>query len=355
MIKQRIDNLYNRYLTFNSSRFLRKKINNYLKKNKSKSLSNENELAIRTYYSKFGFKKLNVGWHQYYIDKNNLFSPKYIPEDIFYNLIEPQLNKKSFGRAFTDKNYLNVFLPSVKQPKIILKNINGSYYKNDRFISKNEAIEACSKIESFVIKPSIDSGGGKKVELIHTSEPEFNEINKIDKLLSSYKKDFVIQEPIEPNKHLQLLNESSVNSIRVMSLLTEKETIILSSVIRIGSQGQFTDNTTIGGISVGIKSDGTLMDCGYDTNGKKYTSTGNQYKFSGFSIPSFNTILEKTKELHKLLPHFNLVSWDFTLNKDEEIVLIEINLIFQEINFHQLHNGPLFGEHTEEILSMIKK
>jgi len=350
MIKHRINKLHKSYLTYNLSRFLQKKIKLLLKKNKLVNFSSQEESEIRAYFSKHGFKRLNIGWHLYYQDKNHLFSPKYIPEDVYYTLIEPSLNRMSFGPAYTDKNILSFLMQNVNQPTVILKNINGFYFKNEKIITKKEAIDICSKLESFVIKPSIDSGGGKKVALVNPVES-----TKIENILSNYKKNFIIQERIEPNKHLKILNNSSVNTIRVMSYLNDNEISILSSVLRVGSEGQFTDNTGSGGISVGINCDGTLKEVGYDYNGQQYTNTSNQFEFSGFTVPFFDSILDKAKELHPLIPHFRLVSWDFTINSQNEIILIEFNTMLQEINFHQLNNGPLFGEYTEEILKSAKK
>ena len=45
-----------------------------------------------------------------------------------------------------------------------------------------------------------------------------------------------------------------------------------------------------------------------------------------------------------------MISWDIAIGEDELPVLIEANLYFGQLDFHQLNNGPLFGEDTEEIL-----
>jgi len=350
MIKQRINKLHKKYLTYNLSRFLEKKIKLLLKNKKLHSLSKEEESEVRDYFSKFGIRKLNLGWHLYYKDKNLSFSPKYIPENIYYTLIEPSLNRMSFGPAYTDKNILNILMKNVKQPTIVLKNINGFYFSQDKLIEEKEAFNICSQLESFVIKPSIDSGGGKKVSLV---KRDSNIITK--DILSSYRKNFIVQERIEANQNFKILNKSSVNTIRVMSYLNDNEINILSSVLRIGSEGQFTDNTGSGGISVGINNDGTLKEIGYDYDGREYSKTSNHFEFPGFAVPFYDEILEKAKELHPLIPHFKLVSWDFTIDSENKIVLIEFNTMLQEINFHQLNNGPLFGEYTETVLKSIDR
>jgi hypothetical protein len=52
---------------------------------------------------------------------------------------------------------------------------------------------------------------------------------------------------------------------------------------------------------------------------------------------------------HKLLPHFNLVGWDFGLDNFNQYVLIEPNLLGPGLNYHQIINGPIFEEYLAEI------
>ena len=60
MIKQRINKLHKKYLKYNLSRFLQKKIKLLLKNNKLKTLSKQEDSEIRVYFSKYGFKKINI-------------------------------------------------------------------------------------------------------------------------------------------------------------------------------------------------------------------------------------------------------------------------------------------------------
>lgn len=53
------------------------------------------------------------------------------------------------------------------------------------------------------------------------------------------------------------------------------------------------------------------------------------------------------------MPHFRLISWDFAVDIDHEPVMIEANLRYGELDFHQLNNGPLFGKDTRKILDEV--
>ena len=52
-------------------------------------------------------------------------------------------------------------------------------------------------------------------------------------------------------------------------------------------------------------------------------------------------------------PHFKMVSWDFAVNEHGNPIMIEANLCLGELDFHQLNNGPLFGEDTKKILDEV--
>jgi hypothetical protein len=76
--------------------------------------------------------------------------------------------------------------------------------------------------------------------------------------------------------------------------------------------------------------------------------------FSKKEIPMYNNIIETVIKLHNELNYFNMVSWDLALDKTGEVNLIELNLSGQGINFHQLNNGPLFGDMTSDVLAQVQ-
>ena len=114
------------------------------------------------------------------------------------------------------------------------------------------------------------------------------------------------------------------------------------------------DNVTAGGISCGINEDGTL---------KKYATsyyTGDRFEkhpqglvFEGFKVPSYDKAVALVKNVHPLIPHFRLVSWDIAIDKAGEPVLIEANMRKGGINLNQFNNGPLFGDLTERVLDEV--
>ena len=48
-----------------------------------------------------------------------------------------------------------------------------------------------------------------------------------------------------------------------------------------------------------------------------------------------------------------LISWDFSVDEQGEPLLIEANFTGGQLDFHQLCNGPIWGNDTEAILADI--
>ena len=44
------------------------------------------------------------------------------------------------------------------------------------------------------------------------------------------------------------------------------------------------------------------------------------------------------------MPYFRIISWDIAIDKNGNFILIEYNIKGQDINFHQLNNGPVFNK-----------
>ena len=67
---------------------------------------------------------------------------------------------------------------------------------------------------------------------------------------------------------------------------------------------------------------------------------------------------DKCKELvvklaNRFLRISRLISWDLAIDDNGEPTLIEVNLCYGGTDIHQIANGPLYGDKTEEILEKV--
>lgn len=156
-------------------------------------------------------------------------------------------------RAVDDKCFYDFYFADVQHPKTIVK-ICGGYILDElsRPISLKDAVVKCRAIGRAIVKPSFCSGGGKGIVF-------WNDKNDIDiESLLVEKKDVIVQELIEQHPVLSAIHPSSVNSIRIMTLTTEKEVKVMSSILRMGVGTAKVDNVSSGGIAAGIDECGLL-------------------------------------------------------------------------------------------------
>ncbi len=342
-----------KYFSYQSLKYLyRNEVKKKIYRLKCKPLSRSQKREIKDYYSKFGFKNICTDWHRLYTHMSGKFYKEYIPEDFFYNVVEPSLNMKVMFPALMDKNLLDKLFTDIKQPKTIIKNINGVFIDGDsgKFLKLELVLKKCLQFPKLVIKPSIDSGGGKDVNIITLNNKGITDLDglTLEQLLRKYDKNFIIQELFIQHKQMSLLNPDSVNTIRFKTLYVNEKIVNLYSVVRIGSKGAKVDNTSQGGFFCKIDKNGILVEKGFYGSGIHTLKTETGIILKDFQIPNYFQIKSKVLELHKQIPHFKMISWDITIDENEEATLLEYNVLGQGFSEEF---GPMFYEYMDEILS----
>lgn len=83
-------------------------------------------------------------------------------------------------------------------------------------------------------------------------------------------------------------------------------------------------------------------------SGEKFEQHIRDLVFDCYRIPFYDKAVDK-KEC-PITPHFRLVFWDITIDKNGNAILIEPNMRKGAINIHQFSNGSLFGKITDIIM-----
>lgn len=314
-------------------------------------LSKEEYRAVQSYYKKICGHKVPVIWHQYMYSRTGDFHVNYIPTSLFRIELIGRMNRWDRVGIFSDKNLSELFLPSAKQPKTILKNLNGYFYFDGRPMSESEAVEKCSNLRDVIIKPSLEEGG-KGVRGLNVKDGITDIGNMtINELFKVYHKDFIIQERIHQHEDMSRLNPSSVNTIRVLTYRMDMDILLLYAVVRIGKKGMTVDNESQGGISAKINDDGTIAKYAYGAPGnEKVEVTDNGVVLDGYRIPSYPDVINTAKQCHYHLPFFDIIGWDFCIDQEGTPVMIEWN---SNPDLSQTANGPAFGVYTDLIFSRV--
>lgn len=330
-----------RWMKYNSKIRLVKKDYQYLA---------ESEKFLRKQFN--GYR--NTNWHIYYAAFNGIKDKHYIPEDLFFNEIEPTLNNFILYKAYTDKNSYDNFIDKNHLPKTLFKLINGEYFdENNVYTPEKEALEKLLSYKTeLVLKPAIISGQGRNVN-ISSSE----KIVSLLKTNGNYKNfSFIIQEKIQQHHKLSAFHPNSVNTYRITTLRINREIVVLHSVFRMGRKKNVVDNSYAGGIFCGISLKGDITEYACDIELKKmYEHPDSGIPFKNFICPSYREACDFCRKYHRKLLHFALVSWDIAIHQDGKPICIEMNLKNQSISGHQLIHGPLFGDYTGKILEQFRQ
>lgn len=344
--------IYLKYKKRSIERNLIKGVRANIKKIKThRNLTSAQEKEIKQYWQDLLCIDIPLDWHRYFYKRTGVYSVKYIPSTLYYVELIGRFNRFPMNTAYTDKNIATLLLPADHQPEFVIKNMNGYYYAGNNPISKQEAVQICSNLEDVLIKPTLEChGNGVKKFSVKNSITSIDG-KKIEQLFADYKKDFVVQRIIHQHEKMNALNNTSVNTIRILTYHSADEVLVLYSVIRIGRQGAEIDNETAGGISTRINPDGTLYKYAFGSPGNdnvEKTDTG--VVLDGYMIPSYDKAIDLAKRTHLLLPHFDLVGWDIAIDLDGNPIIIEYNT-WPELS--QSANGPAFGDYTERVLKEI--
>lgn len=314
-------------------------------------LSREQIQSIQDFWQPLMGRKVTTLWHQYFTARNSNFSPLYVPSSIYYTELIYRLNFFPFRKAYVDKAFYDVIFKDVNRPRTIVRNMNGYFYDAQGTpLTPQEALLLSRDLPFAVIKPAQEGKWGEGVRVVRTQDGMVLGGNtSVEQLFQEYGMNFILQEKIEQHEDMARLNPDSVNTLRVLTYRRENEVIVLYAVIRIGRKGKMVDNETAGGINADVDiATGRIIECAYGTPSEKkilHTDVGTELK--DYSIPSVDKVLATARRLHLTLPYFNLIGWDFTVDKDGEPVLIEYNRC---PDLSQTAHGPAFGQHTEEII-----
>lgn len=305
--------------------------------------------VVLKYWSRYGLKPHKC-WYDLYCAGKDSYDPRYIPNHIWLYSVIPHFNRLDYRFAYADKGMYSRFLPGVKKPETVVKNIAGLFYNGDgdELITRKEAKALILNEEHLILKPSLDSYGGHGIVFYDRDKAEDLDL---DRVIDGYKNGFVAQRLLKQHPDLARINKDSVNSIRVISFRFKGEVHILSTVLRMGVSGARVDNTTAGGCACPIKPDGWLVEKAVNRKSEwtdRHETSGILYK--DIRVPNFEGIIEAAKKTHGLMANFNLIGWDFSVDESGDPVLIEYNLMPEQ---NQISCGPTFGDITDKVLDEV--
>ena len=280
-----------------------------------------------------------------------------------------------------DKLYFSIFTEALglKEPNTLFYTLNGDLYDfRTKTKTTPDAILALEDCQLFC-KP-LDGQCGKGIFLLQVNEGKMvaiekkvyknNPIETIETELDADKLReycsggrYLMQAFIKQHPDMSALHPQSINTIRLLTVrsLKDGQIHIMPSILRIGTGGSIVDNTSQGGLAVGIDTEtGYLKQYGYykpdfgraiEHNGatmqlfKEEEHPDSHIRFSQFKIPYFQEVVQQACYYHSMMPSLHSIGWDIAIG-EEGPIFIEGNENW-EITGPQTCNGGLRREFEE--------
>lgn len=139
-------------------------------------MSPEYKKEIEDYWKPY--HKVDARYFAWYSSRNGICDPRYIPDDLYYTIVDQHFNNRKYGWGVNDKNYYSLLFPDVKQPETVVRKINNIFYDADyHIIPQAEAVRICASEEAVIIKPSNETGGSRGIQF-WTQKSSMEDIDK---------------------------------------------------------------------------------------------------------------------------------------------------------------------------------
>ena len=254
--------------------------------------------------------KYGTGYHDYqefeFYNLNKLERKTYLTR-VKNNAIVRKFNNKEYFKFFDNKYEFNkIFDKFLKREWMILDN------------NYEEFIKFCSNKKEIIVKP-LDGCGGVGVDLIKIDKDKLK--NTYEKLVKNNQ--LLIEEKIIQHKALAKLNESSVNTLRIVTFYDGKHTHILNSVLKIGNGG-VTDNFSSGSMYTFVE-EGKIIVPAIDNKDNVFKKHPiSKIDIVGYEIPNYDKAIELVKKCAEVIKEVKYVGWDVAILEDD-VCLIEGN------------------------------
>lgn len=235
------------------------------------------------------------------------------------------------------------------------------YYHRDviHFSNNNDESEFLELIKfinshsEFIVKPNNGSfGNGIKICKFVDSTDNLDFF--INELKRNYPKGFVAEELIQQVPEIAAIHHSSVNTVRLTTVLTRNANVYLikQAFIRFGQGGRCVDNGGNGGIIASIDFETGIVTSAVDEAMNRYVvHPDSQMPLIGFKIPKWEDAKHFAEKLALVFTEAKYVGWDLALTPNGWVV-VEGNASGQFIGF-QFPNNSGFREEFNYIKRIV--
>ena len=252
------------------------------------------------------------------------------------NTIVRRMNDKAYWHFFDDKVTFNT---------LFAQEVNRGWLP----ISAETKLEDLKKfLDTYpdIIAKPVEGSSGVGIERFVKGDWTGREADFLEELLS--KNIGLLEERVIQHPDLMRLSPSSVNTIRIATLLGDKKQGVVYAFLRIGN-GKVMDNVDQGGMAARVDLEsGKLLTVGADKLGNTFAVhpiTGTP--IVGFTVPFFREAMELCLKAAQKVPQMRFVAWD--------VAITEKGPVFIEGNSFPSHAVPQFAAHYPDGIGIMRE
>ncbi len=249
------------------------------------------------------------------------------------NSIVRRMNDKAYWHNFDDKTEFNT---------LFADQVGRKWIKADKKLTAEQLSAFLSDLPSVLYKPLEGSSG---VGIVKFEKQDWADVpaflKKVQDMGDGLLEELLIQHP-----DMSRLCPTSVNTVRIATLLGDKRQGIVYAFLRIGN-GKVMDNVDQGGMAARVDLDsGKLLTVAADKAGNVFDHhpmTGTP--IIGFTIPYFEEAKQMCLEAMRKVPQVRFVAWDVAITADGPR--------FIEGNSFPSHAVPQFAAHYPDGIGIL--
>ena len=250
------------------------------------------------------------------------------------NTIVRRMNDKAYWYLFDDKATFN---------RLFKDEVNRDWIELSDELSLEDWKAFLDRNDDLICKP-LEGSSGVGIERHTKEEWRGREEAFLQELRD--KKIGIVEERVIQHPKMAEMCPTSVNTIRIATLLGDKKQGIVYAFLRIGN-GKVMDNVDCGGMAARIDLEsGKLLTVGADKAGNTYTKhpiTGTD--IIGFTIPYWEEAKKMCLDAAQKVPQMRFVAWDVAITPNGPT--------FIEGNSFPSHAVPQFAAHYPDGIGIL--
>lgn len=242
-----------------------------------------------------------------------------------------RMNNRDYYYVFDDKcEFDNRFKDFLGREFLDLRKCDASSLKN-----------FCAG-HNFVFAKATEKCGGADIDKIDITD-DIDYIDLYNRLCENGQ--YLIEEAIVQHEEMNRLCPSSVNTVRIVTLLLGDKAHFVYALVRMSNGSAVVDNISSGGMYTSVTEDGMLYPLAFcDKTGLTYEEHPLTHtRFSDFKIPFFKEAVEMCCKAALVEPNMKYVGWDVAITPTGPVFVEGNNLPGYDMcqNYHHRSEGLL--------------